>query len=185
MSEYTKQADQFLKDTETEFKAEFVKHGVHFEGEKDTRDIYKITLKRGSRVYEFDFGQCTAHSGKYKVFGLGNNKIMFMKDKDFVEAFRKGQRLFNKLQITKLSYGNGLLKDRDYVENKDFAEPTAYDVLACLNPFDEDFEEFCASFGYEEDSRTAYKIFGKVEEETKQLKILWTDSELEKLQEIN
>lgn len=157
MSEYTKQANQFLEDTETEFKAEFVKHGVHFEGDKDERDIYKITLTRGSRVYEFDFGQCIAHSGKYTHYGKDGLK-----------------------KVQKVGFPSS-----DYVRNKEFAEPTAYDVLACLNPFEEDFKEFCASFGYEEDSRTAYKIFGKVEEETKQLKILWTDSEIEKLQEIN
>ncbi len=50
MSKYTEQADQFLKDTETEFKAEFVKHGIHFDEDKETRDIYKITLTRESRI---------------------------------------------------------------------------------------------------------------------------------------
>lgn len=127
MSEYTKQAEQFLKDTETEFKAEFERHGKHFEAEKEERDIYKITLTKGSRVYEFEFGQSIANEG---------------------------------------------------------VKPTAYDVLACLDIFDGDFQEFCDSFGYEEDSRTAFNTFGGVEEQSKQLKILWDNEEIQKLQEI-
>ena len=52
MNEYNKHAEEFLKETGTEFKAEFLKHDIHFEGETDKRDIYLITLKRGERVFE-------------------------------------------------------------------------------------------------------------------------------------
>lgn len=153
MSEYKKQAEKFLKDTETTFKAEFLRHGVHFEGETEKRDIYEITLSKGDRVYKFDFGQSIAHSKKY----ISN------------EDGRTESRVY-KYQFSL---------------NKDFAEPEAYDVLACLDVFDDDFKEFCDCFGYEEDNRTALKIFEKVEEQTKQLKIIWDSSDIEKLQEIN
>lgn len=52
-SEYQKQAIDFLKATGTEFHAEFIEHGKHFDNDTEIRDIYKITLKRGSRSYTF------------------------------------------------------------------------------------------------------------------------------------
>lgn len=160
MSEYKKQAEKFLKDTETTFKAEFLRHGVHFEGDTEERDIYEITLTKDNRVYKFDFGQSIAHSGRYI---LNNGKLTDKKPMG---------RMYGSWGIT-------------HKKNKEFKGPEAYDVLACLDVFDEDFEEFCACFGYEEDSRTALKIFEKVEEQTKQLKIIWDSSDIEKLQEIN
>ena len=71
MSEYKEQAEKFLKDTETTFKAEFLKHDFHFAGETEKRDIYEITLSRAGRSYKFNFGQCTACSCKYTYYPLG------------------------------------------------------------------------------------------------------------------
>ncbi len=62
-SEYEEQAEKFLKETQTEFKAEFLKHGLHFEGDEQERDIYLITLKRGEREFKFNFGQSIVNSG--------------------------------------------------------------------------------------------------------------------------
>lgn len=186
-SKYNEQAEQFLKDTDTKFNAKFIKHDVHFEGDKEERDIYKITLTRGSRVYEFDFGQSIACSGKYRVHGIGNNQLDNMRDKEFVKAFRNGQRLFNAIPILKIThsvYGGKLVKNRDFTENKEFAEPAAYDVLACLDVIDGDFEEFCGNFGYDTDSIKSSKIFKAIEKQSEQLKMLFSDSEIEKLQNI-
>lgn len=55
--EYIQQADKFLTDTKTEFKVELLKNDFYFYGDDKKRDIYTITLKRGSRVYKFTFGQ--------------------------------------------------------------------------------------------------------------------------------
>ena len=62
-SEYDKQAEEFLSSTNTEFKAVFLKHDKHFPDDKEERDIYTITLKRGDRVYNFAFGQSLNDSG--------------------------------------------------------------------------------------------------------------------------
>ena len=43
-----------------EFKADFLENGLYFQGDKDKRDIYNITLKRGQRKYTFKFGQSIA-----------------------------------------------------------------------------------------------------------------------------
>lgn len=39
-------------------------------------------------------------------------------------------------------------------------EPTAYDILSCITKYDPyTFENFCADFGYDSDSRKAEKIY--------------------------
>ena len=44
--------------------ARFVKHDRRFDDDKDTRDIYDITLTRGTRSYTFNFGQSVAESSR-------------------------------------------------------------------------------------------------------------------------
>lgn len=68
--DYQKQGTDFLKDTNTKMIVKFLKHGKHFADEKETRDIFKITLVRqGKRQYSFNFGQSLAEST-----GKGKNK---------------------------------------------------------------------------------------------------------------
>ena len=130
--DYEKQAEKFLKETGTDFKAEFVENGLYFPDDKEPRDIYKITLIR--------------------------------KDKGINWVFNFGQSINNSDGKTK---------------------PSAYDVLAGLTNYDPDtFEEFCSSFGYDTDSRKAEKTFKAVVKEWENVKNLWSDKEIEKLQEI-
>ena len=132
MNEYEAQAEQFLKETETTFKTEFLKNGLYFEDDKETRDIYLITLKRGERIFKFKFGQ----------------------------------------SINKSGYSN-----RD--------KPTAYDILSCLTKNEVGtFENFCGDFGYDEDSRKAEKTYKAVLAEWQNVKMLWSDDEINKLREI-
>ncbi len=57
--------------------------------------------------------------------------------------------------------------------------------MACLTGYDPDtFKEFCYSYGYDEDSRKAEKIYNAVCEEWKNIKMLYSDEEIEKLQDI-
>lgn len=64
--------------------------------------------------------------------------------------------------------------------------PSEYDVLACLTKYDPySFEDFCSSYCYDEDSRTAENTYNAVCEEYKNVAMLWNDEELELLQEIS
>ena len=64
--------------------------------------------------------------------------------------------------------------------------PTAYDVLASITKYDVgSFEDFCSEFGYDTDSRKAYKIYKAVLREWKNVEKLWSEEELEQLREIN
>lgn len=130
MSEYTEQAEKFLKETKTEFKAEFLKHDFHFEEDKKPRDIYLITLLRKNRSFKFNFGQSLSNSSK---------KI----------------------------------------------KPSPYDVLSCLTSSEVGtFKDFCGDFGYDEDSRRAEKTYNAVLKEWENIKMLYSDEEIEKLAEI-
>jgi len=56
MNNYTKQADDFMKKTGTSFEAEYVGHDIYFDGDKEARDIYRITLERNGEKWSFRFG---------------------------------------------------------------------------------------------------------------------------------
>jgi len=131
-SEYNKAAELVVKELGIEMTVKFLKNDYHFAGDKDTRDIYKVTLKRGDRKYSFKFGQSLYHSQ------AGNKK-----------------------------------------------EPTMYDILTCLTTQDpETFEDFCDNFGYNTDSRSAKKIYKAVVKEYDNICKLFSDKEIEVLNEI-
>ena len=145
MEEYNKQGEKFLKETKTEFKAEFLKNDIHFIGDREKRDIYLITLKRGEREFKFNFGQSI--------------------DKSLNPEYRKK------------------IKHLKSIINKNF--PTAYDVLSIVTKYEVgSFENFCDAFGYNDDSIKAKGIYKAVLNEYNNIKWLFSDAEIEKLQEI-
>ena len=64
-------------------------------------------------------------------------------------------------------------------------KPKEYDVLSCLNPASDTFEDFCFNYGYDDDSRHAYKTYKAVVAQSEELKKLFTFEELQELSEIN
>lgn len=63
--------------------------------------------------------------------------------------------------------------------------PNAYDVLSCLQKYDVGgLSDFCSDFGYDEDSKKAEKIYNAVCKEFDNVCKIWTDEEIERLQEI-
>lgn len=125
---HNEQAEAFLNWAGTTFTTEFKEHAIYFDGDKERRDIYYITIKNEAHRYKFTFGQSIASMGKI---------------------------------------------------------PTPYEVLSCLekNPV-YDFADFCSNYGYEEDSRQAYKMYKAVKKESENVLKLFTEKELELLQEI-
>lgn len=62
--------------------------------------------------------------------------------------------------------------------------PTKYDILACLTKYDPyDFENFCADYGYNNDSIKAYKTYKAVRKEYNNVIRLFSDV-MEQLEEI-
>lgn len=114
MTHYEKQVQDFLRETGTEVKIKFVEYAPYFPGEKESRDIYRVTLRR-----------CPPGSARKRSY-----------------TTRFGA------SITDTELGQ---------------EPTAYDVLACLEKSDPGtFEEFCSEYGYSDDSIKATKLYGSV-----------------------
>lgn len=168
LTTYEQQAIDFLNATDTTLTITFSHHGKHFDNDKDTRDIYKCVLQRGTRKYEFDFGQSIAHSGRF-VLGY-KNRFRFNKMPNWGEV-----PLGYRIEEVKL--------------NPDFAEPTAYDILACLQKYDVgEFDDFISEFGYEFNNSKEYKAVEKtykaVVKEFNAMQSLFNDAELEQLQEI-
>lgn len=170
MTTYEQQANEFLQKTGTEFKAEFLENAKYFDDDKETRDIYKITLKRGNRKYSFKFGQSIMNSQYYQDTIPGRTYTL-------TGCCRTGNYSIN--DISKYINGGQKLK---LVKG---TPPTPYDVLSCLEKYPVyDFEDFCSNYGYDTDSRKAYKTYKAVKRESENVHILFNEEELELLREI-
>lgn len=155
---YEAQAEKFLNDTNTTFKAELIGHDKYFDDDKESRDIYRITITReGKKPYIFRFGQSVKNSAP----DLKNNYKLSREYEYSGKIYPKPEHYIQKRQA-----------------------PSAYDVLACLTKYDVGtFENFCCDFGYDQDSRKAEKIYFDVQKEYTEVYRLFSDV-MEQLQEI-
>jgi len=156
MSEYTEQAEQFLKEHNISFKAvrkadkcPLWCKGEHDIGFKAVRKADKCPLWcKGEHV----------HGERY-----------------LITFTRKGTK-----QRYSLSFWNSL---NDVQTGK---TPVAYDVLAAIQKYDPgDLHEFCQSFGYSEDSIEASRIHKAVVKEWQKVSTFFSVDELKEAQEIN
>ena len=189
MSEYEKQAEEFLKSHGIEFS--FVRVGndcpKYCEDPLDNgrpvtqfprRDHihgahYRCTLTRetrgGQRVVTFDYWNSYA-------------------DEEFYELGTRAHRLHESFA----KYGKATKSERErYLVPGSFAKlrkpgPTAYDLLACLQKYPVgSFTQFCGEFGYSPDSIKAHETWEAVGEEYAKVSSFFMGGELEDLQEIN
>lgn len=191
MSEYDEQAKKFLEETGTEFSVEFIKHDVHFPDDRDTRDIYEVTLKRGNRIYAFKFGQSVSDSGVKHLMPNHSKDISgdFMTQEyrkqliDFDTKDADDRRRLKAKFMLKMGQHVYPCSGRD--EFQFGISPTAYSVLASLQKYDPgSFEDFCSGFGYDNDSKKAEKTYNAVKGEWQNVERLFNEEELEKLQEV-
>jgi hypothetical protein len=173
ISTYEQQAIDFLNKTNCTIEIKFLKHGKHFQDDKEERDIYEITLKRGGRSYTFNFGQSIVNSGFYVM--LGKQRINL--DRKLIGD----SAIHGKI---KMNYNYDYMQGRDKIFYP--KAPTAYDILACVTKHEVGtFEDFCSEFGYDTDSRKAEKTYQAVKEEYLNISRLFNEDELAELQEIN
>lgn len=175
-SQYNEAVNLVAEKFNLEFKAEFLENSLHFQGDKETRDIYNITLKRGARKYTFKFGQSIVKSGFYASYGRQKYTI-------------PREKINTKDSDLKVWVKFNLQRDFGNVANDKIIRPiapTLYDVLACLQKYDVGtFENFCSEFGYETDSRNAKKTYKAVVKEYDKMCSLFSNDELEVLQLIS
>lgn len=169
MNEYIQQATDFLQKANATMKIEYVGLAVNKEWkEKEKRCLYEITLTSPLGSMYFDFWD-----------SIRNTEIKVMTLKTYAE--KKYQISFDDL-----TYTETMQAKKELAAKKKAAIPSAYDVLACLTKYDPGtFEDFCYEFGYDEDSRTAERIYFAVQKEYTQVSRLFTSEQMEELAEIN
>lgn len=181
-NEYQQQALDFLAKTTTKITCEFVENNYHFAQDTDTRDIYNVTIERGSRKFQVRFGQSIVNSTHildthtrrtYSMTGKGISNCNWKLDVEHI--------------LPKLQSGVG----EGYVSNADGhtlvkgTAPTEYDILTCIQKYDPStFENFCDEFGFSTDSISATKIYEACVKEWNGVQSIWNDEEIELLQEI-
>lgn len=176
MKDYDKQAAEFLKKTNTTINKVFSHNGKHFANDEQVRDIYIVTIKRGNRQFNFNFGQSIIKSKKFqdklnkRLFtangkSAGNHNYKYLYPENFPKT--KAEERFGDFNI---------------IEGE---VPKEYDILTCLTKYDPGtLEDFCSEFGYDIDSKSAEKTYLAVKEEWKNVQTIWTDKEIELLIEI-
>lgn len=173
---YEKQAIDFLESTGTSLSIveavpqknplwckEGEKHGAH----------YSVTLKNKRHSYTFDFWDS-------------------IHNKEFKEKFLFGSiaEKYNILRDLRIERGRWNLYVSDYgTQRKDeilqFLKPSAYDIIACIGIlYDDTFEDFCSSYGYETDSRKALKTWHACLEQDRHIRKLFSSEEIEILSKI-
>lgn len=172
LSKYDIQANEFLKKTNTEIKIVFKENAKYFHDDKETRDIYNITLIRGNRKYTFTFGNSLRDSGFYVMIGRIKHLLPYnLLNSKNLRNYIKNHIDYNFIySIDKIHYP---------------VPPTAYDILSGLEKYDYDsFEDFCGEFGYDTDSRNAERIYNNCKNEYLHLISLYNEEEMEMLREI-
>lgn len=169
MNEYLEQAKNFLNKANA--KCEIVYGGISRNEnwkEKEKRNWYDVTITTPRGKMAFTFWD-----------NIHNTEISTITFDEYAKKELKYNRVEN------MSYGEKRKAKNDLARLKAKAVPNEYDVLACLEKYDVGtFEDFCSEFGYEEDSRTAERIYIAVIKEYKDLTKIFTEKQMEELREI-
>lgn len=144
-----------------------------------------------------EFLQKTYSKMKIEYVGLAVNKEWKEKEKrclyEITLTSPRGSMIFNfwdsirntKIRTMPFDLYN-VQANKELAAKKKAAVPSVYDVLACLTKCDPGtFEDFCSDYGYDEDSRTAERVYFAVQKEYAQITRLFTPDQMEELAEIN
>lgn len=179
MNEYDKQAQDFLDATGTKFEIVYQYTGKYFEGDTESRDIYRFTLSNSRFTYSSTFGDSIFNTER-RLMALN---IFSFSSKPYGKARRDliKHGLYSQ-SLDRFNYK--LIKECRSIK------PRAYDVLAGLESyFPESFEDFCEEYGYSEfpigEHHKIYGVYLKCLEQYKAVKNLFTEEQRELLAEIN
>jgi len=169
MTDYQKQAEDFADKHGLTMVANYLGHFVRL-GEHATAQ-FRITLSRPNRKpYSFQYSDSTHNSWCYRSTERFERSKPGLPPRLRQEHWPKSGEEFNAghWKVTPAR-----------------PKPTLYDILTCLTKYDPGtFEDFCGSYGYDEDSRKAFEIYLDVQKEWTGARDLFSDC-LEELEEIS
>jgi len=137
-------------------------------------DKWAITFKTGKHMEPFEFNTGLGH----RIKPLANRRALSAKDR---AALKKLRDVVKQKDVALIANGDQW--------NPEFAVvPTQASVLYCLlsdaSAGEQLFADFCADFGYDEDSRKAFGIYEACQKIALQLRHLFTGEQMEKLREL-
>lgn len=167
-NEYTTQAEKFLQDASATMKINFQGRAINtIWKEKQPRNLYAVTIATPRGSYTFNFWD-----------SLHNTELTQMTVQEY--AAKNLRRRWEYM-----TYSEKNKASAELAQKQKEARPDCYDVLACLTKYDPGtFEDFCAEYGYDEDSRTAERIYVAVQNEFANLKRIFDPEQLEAMREI-
>lgn len=180
MQNYEQKATDFLNKNNITIDIIFKRNDFYFNDDKDKRDIYNITIARGNRSMNFDYGQSIKESGYKVIFKYKNTARKF--EHNFINSDLYISKNFKndifKLCYTKFGY------DTTIESITPPTPPTTYDVLSCLTYSDPGtFEDFCLELGYNNDSIKDLELYKRVVKEYQQVLTIFSDQEIEEIQD--
>lgn len=166
-NEYTQQANDFLKRARATIKIEFQGVTINRNWDDKKRNLYEVTLTTPRGNYIFDFWD-----------SIYNTELCAMSVKQYAEKRYK-------IRYDDLDSQEKNTAQKELKAKKEEARPGAYDILATMTKYDPGtFEDFCGEFGYDTDSRKAEAIYFAVQKEYNNLTRIFTDEQMEELEEI-
>ncbi len=165
-TKYERNAARYMRAMRIEFKAVFMYHGPHWEGDKESRNVWELFLMRAGKVPD-------RKSGKIVSFRFGQSINDSFRDQ--WEGYKPQPWQANRPR-----------KSRADMVPTQRNIPNAYDLLACITKNDPGtFSDFCGDMGLDTDSRKAEKTYFAVQEEWEKVRAFFSERELRAIQEVN
>jgi hypothetical protein len=159
-NEYEQEAIDFCERWGIEIKADRLGTFPHFDEDDTPRDVYNVSIVTAKGAMTLKYGDSITNTEARQ----GNAQPM---------GYRK--------RMTQ-----GELSGYQRKMQKKWRKPSEYDILACITKYDPGtFNDFCSDFGYDNDSKKAEKTYFAIQEEWENVRRIFTEEQLEELQEIN
>jgi hypothetical protein len=172
MSEYTKQAEDFLTAHNLEFRSVLVGDDCPKYCEDNEKGIGDTrTFPRNNHIHGKHY-RCT-------ISGKDRGHVSF----DYWNSYADEESNFKRKNQTQ---PYELIQDRIKRTKQPLKTVQAYDLLACITKNDPTtFKNFCSDFGYDEDSRKAFDVYLAVQDEYSKVRRFFTADEMTELEAIN
>ena len=148
MTEYDKQANDFLKLTSTTIQARWLRYAPYFCNDKVSRDVWQVKMVRGNREYVFEFGSSIKDHEDWRN-EVANTGMPYI-NKDGIPHIREWPYGYpDRIEFEKAMNKAGQL-EAEFTTVGLGHRPTAYDILSALTKYEpsDNVDDFAAESGY-------------------------------------